>query len=200
MTDPSHSTDYFARVAEYRTALSDRLLELVSAKQSLAWEAGCGHGHFLTGYAAAHPETICIGVDIARDRIARAARKCNRAGLRYLHFILADAEDFLVALPADATFSAIFILFPDPWPKRRHHKNRLLQADFLDRVFERAEENTRLYFRTDHESYFSEVAALFRAHSKWQLVDEPWLFEVETVFQARAVSYRSLVAAPKPPP
>lgn len=200
MTNPTNSlrtTEYLARMGERRTSLRSTLAKLVAAERPLVWEAGCGHGHFLTAYAAAHPEQDCIGVDIVRDRVARAKRKRDRAKLNRLHFIQADAVDFLDALPAAVKFSAIFILFPDPWPKRRHHKNRLLQSDFFDRVFERVGEGTRLYFRTDYEPYFEEVAATVRAHAKWQPVDEPWPFELETVFQARAPSYRSLVAAPK---
>lgn len=194
---PSRSVEYFARAGERRTSLRTTLAALVQPSQSFVWEAGCGHGHFLTAYAATHPASPCIGVDIARDRIVRATRKRDRAKLSHLHFVLADALDFLEALPVEATFSAVFILFPDPWPKRRHHKNRLLQVDFLDRAFKRAGQGARLYFRTDHEPYFSEVAATIRTHSKWKLVDEPWPFELVTVFQARAASYHSLVAAPK---
>ncbi|HEX2854483.1 MAG TPA: tRNA (guanosine(46)-N7)-methyltransferase TrmB [Opitutaceae bacterium] len=197
MTNPVRSAEHFARADERRTLLRGTISRALPAQKRFVWEVGCGHGHFLAGYAATHPETTCIGIDIARERIIRAIRKRDRAKLDHLHFVHADANDFLGALPPTVTFSSIFILFPDPWPKRRHHKNRLLQSLFLDRVHERAAEGTRLYFRTDHAPYFSEVSATVETHPKWERVNDPWPFELETVFQARAASYQSLVAAPK---
>jgi len=100
-------------------------------------------------------------------------------------------------LPAGTELAAIYVLFPDPWPKARHHKHRLLQPEFLGAIARRAGLGTRLYFRTDHEPYFVDTAAALRSHPDWQLVDEPWPFEERTVFQARAPSFRSLVATRK---
>jgi tRNA (guanine-N7-)-methyltransferase len=158
-------------------------------------EIGSGHGHFLTAYAAAHPAELCIGIDLIGDRIERATRKRDRAKLANLHFFHAEAHDFLAALPAGAAFSAVVILFSDPWPKRRHHKNRLLQPAFLDALATQSGQGTRLYFRTDHRGYFAHAMAVLAAHPAWRLDPAaPWIFEMETVFQARAPAYQSLVA------
>src|SRR5258708_29925336 len=86
--NPTH----VARVDARRVALSEELSRLVTQKTEVVWEVGCGHGHFLTAYAEANPRQQCIGIDVARDRITRAIRKCNRAGLENLHFIHADAH------------------------------------------------------------------------------------------------------------
>jgi tRNA (guanine-N7-)-methyltransferase len=92
-------------------------------------------------------------------------------------------------------FGEIWILFPDPWPKKRHHKNRLLQPEFLEAVAARTRPGAALYFRTDHTAYFEEVAAFLPGLATWRVApDAPWPLETETVFQARAPSYRSLVA------
>ena len=193
------------RESAHRLRLKDRvetlrkiLLPLVSPGRALIWEVGCGHGHFLTAYAAAHPEVSCLGVDIARDRILRARRKAERARLPHLHFIQADAWEFLEALPARGEFSAIFVLFPDPWPKRRHHKNRLMQPAFLQAAADRAGEGAHLYFRTDFLPYFEAAAAAIRAHPMWELIEAPWPMDVKTVFQARADQHYSLVARKRP--
>jgi tRNA (guanine-N7-)-methyltransferase len=191
-----------ARTAEHRERLAQRRETLQAVfekilppgKASFVWEAGCGHGHFLTAYAEAHPERICVGVDLVRERIARAIRKRDRARLANLHFLQAEARMFLEELPARATLSAVYVLFSDPWPKQRHHKHRLLQPDFLTAVAARAEKGARLYFRTDHEPYFIEAEAKVRDHPDWRLSEEPWPFETVTVFQQRAPSHRSLVA------
>ncbi len=188
-------TAHRAELAMRREALRAELTRLLPARAQLVWEVGCGHGHFLTAYAAAHPGARCVGVDQELDRIRRAVRKQERARLANLHFVRAEARLFLEALPADAAFTAIFVLFPDPWPKRRHHKHRLLQENFLREVAARAPAGTPFYFRTDHEPYFHKVEAGLRAHADWRLAPaEPWPFERETVFQQRAPGHFSLVA------
>lgn len=128
------------------------------------------------------------------DRIERGNRKRTRAKLDHLHFIHADARDFLEALPRGVTFAAVYILFPDPWPKRRHHKNRIMQPEFLTAVAKRAGEDTRLHFRTDHEPYFRDAETAVHAHPDWEIVAEPWPFEYVTVFQSRADSHHSFTA------
>jgi tRNA (guanine-N7-)-methyltransferase len=163
--------------------------------RALVWEIGCGHGHFLTAYAAAHPAGFCVGVDTKAERVARAERKRERAGLANLRFVRAEARMFLEALPPGAPLGAVFVLFPDPWPKRRHHKHRLLGEDFFRALAERAGEGMPFYLRTDHEPYFREVAALLAAHPDWRLLpDEAWPFEHATVFERRGAAHFSLVA------
>jgi tRNA (guanine-N7-)-methyltransferase len=159
------------------------------------WEVGSGHGHFLSAYAAAHPGDLCLGVDISSDRVARANRKLDRARLENLHFFLADAEDFLAAMPDGAHFAEVYVLFPDPWPKRRHHKNRVMKTEFLESVAARTKKGANLYFRTDHEDYFREAVALVRAHRAWSVFARKDLpFEEPTVFQKRAERHFTLVA------
>lgn len=162
----------------------------------IIFEVGCGHGHFLTAYAQKHPEKICVGVDTASDRIARAVRKKNRARLSNLYFFRADAALFLEAMPAATRLAAVFILFPDPWPKVRHHKHRVIQPAFLAQLETRMEPGAALYFRTDHAPYFQDARSTIEHKSRWQVVEEPWPFEYETVFQSRAESFRSLIARP----
>jgi tRNA (guanine-N7-)-methyltransferase len=181
-----------------RAALRAELDAVLADRSQLTLEIGCGHGHFLTAFAAAHPAERCVGIDIIPDRLARAARKATRLGLTNVHWVLANAEDFLAELPDRVTLGPrIFILFPDPWPKRRHWKNRLIQPDFLSTLARRSEPGAQLAFRTDHDPYFEVAAAVIAGHPDW--MPEPdqadaWPFEETTVFQARAPSYQSLVA------
>ncbi len=159
------------------------------------WEVGCGHGHFLAAYAAAHPSQVCIGVDIASDRIARARKKAERARLANLHFLRTEASLFLEAMPSSVRIGTVFVLFPDPWPKLRHHKHRVLQPEFLESVARRAAGGCRLHFRTDFEPYYQDARATVASAPAWSLVDVPWPFEFETVFQSRAADgYHSFIA------
>jgi tRNA (guanine-N7-)-methyltransferase len=192
---PIQPAEHASHIAGRREELRGTLAEVVEPAVPFVWEVGCGHGHFLTAYAQAHPAETCLGIDITSDRIERAERKRVRARLENLHFVRADAEDFLAAMPERARFIAIFILFPDPWPKRRHHKNRVVNPKFLAAAAARAQKGTALYFRTDHEPYFREVAALVNAHKDWSEQDaSAWPFNEPTVFEKRAARHFSLVA------
>jgi tRNA (guanine-N7-)-methyltransferase len=195
--NPARTAEHLDRMAQRRSALRGTLAGFLPGNSRFVWEVGCGHGHFLTAYAQAHPRELCVGIDITGERIARADRKRDRARLANLHFLHAEAGMFLEVLPAGAALSSVFVLFPDPWPKARHHKHRLIQQGFLDAVAGRAGQGTRLHFRTDHEPYFLEAEATIRTHRDWRLMDEAWPFEAPSVFQERAASHRSLTAARK---
>jgi len=189
------SAEHGKLIAQRRDHLRRDLVEIVGSTRRIVWEVGSGHGHFLCAYAAAHPDNLCIGIDIASDRVARAKRKRDRANLGNLHFILADADDFLSAMPRQARFSQVFLLFPDPWPKRRHHKNRVLKPEFLSAVAARSEKGACLYFRTDHAEYYEEAVAVVGTHPDWRESAGAALpFEEPTVFQKRAEHHFTLVA------
>lgn len=196
--------EFVAHVAQRRAALRAETTALLRANAAIVLEIGSGHGHFLARYAHEFPAKICLGVDLRGERIERAQRKATRAKLANCHFIRAEARELIEALPSGITFAEIWVLFPDPWPKKRHHKNRILQPEFLDWLAARAGEGTRLYFRTDHAEYFKFVADFLPAMKTWR-VDPAgaWPLEHETVFQARAPSYQSVVAVrtkyPAPP-
>lgn len=180
-----------------RRDLRDRFVPIFAHNQSFVWEIGCGHGHFLTAYAQAHREQLCIGVDIVSERIERAVRKRDRAQLPNLHFIHAEARLFLETLPSGVSFSCLFVLFPDPWPKLRHHKHRIMQPDFLSDAADRAGEGARLYFRTDFTPYYLDTKVVLQEHTDWSLAPnevESWPFEHQTVFQSRVESFHSLIA------
>lgn len=189
--------------AIHATRLADlraRLVPLLKTKLPVTLEVGSGHGHYLTAYAQAHPERFCIGIDLLPDRLARSSRKSERAGLTNVVWLHADVNLFLEALPAETRLSEIFILFSDPWPKRRHWKNRVVQPEFLTALAARAGEGARLCFRTDHAPYFAQAHDFVVQHPDWSLSSEPWPFELATVFQLRAAGHQSLIALRKPVP
>lgn len=186
-----------SRVAALRPVLA----ALPVGDRTVTLEIGCGHGHFLTAYAAAHPGEFCLGVDLVPERLERAARKARRAGLANVAWIRAAADHLMAAWPdALEIRGTVFILFPDPWPKRRHWKNRLIRADFLSALARRAAPGVRLCLRTDHLPYFEEASTAVDAHPEWE--SDPaarWAFEKPTVFQQRAAAYHSLVAVRRRP-
>jgi len=192
---PTYTPEFLAHITARRAALRTEAAATVPAHATITLEIGSGHGHFLTRYAAEHPEKLCVGVDLIGERIVRARKKAARAKLTNCHFIQAEARELIEALPAGVTFAEVWVLFPDPWPKKRHHKNRILQPAFFDFLAERAGKGAKLYFRTDHAEYFQWVVARMPEVKSWRIdPGATWALEHETVFQARAPSYQSLVA------
>lgn len=168
------------------TELRTQLAPLLQTQLPLTLEIGSGHGHYLTAYAEAHPQKFCIGIDLIGDRLERSERKSTRASLTNIAWLHAEVTLFLEALPADARLAEIFLLFSDPWPKRRHWKNRVFQAEFLTLLASRSAAGARLCFRTDHGEYFDYAQKIAANHADWSLAEEPWPFELATVFQQRA--------------
>lgn len=162
----------------------------------LTLEIGCGHGHFLAAYAEQNPNEHCLAIDIIKERLEKAARKTDRTGLTNVSWLRASDTHFFAALPDTVQFNGrIFILFPDPWPKRKHWKNRLIQPTFLTILAKFTAPGTELCFRTDFEPYFAVAKEVVTAHDDWTVQeDAPWPLEQETIFQARADAHQSWIA------
>ncbi len=195
-TPPEKISEHHRRVLNTRRRnLLSALARLPRGREPYDLEIGCGHGHFLAGYARAHPNRFCIGIDIAGARLERAQRKTDRAGVDNVGWIHGDATLFLDSVPEHLRFSRVFILFPDPWPKKRHHKHRLVGPEFLKRLASLCRPRAELYFRSDHIPYVEAVEAALAASPRWSPESpETWPWESRTVFQDLAPSYRSLVA------
>lgn len=179
------------RIAGLRTAIEDAF----APGTAISLELGCGHGHWLTAFAEAEPERAFLGLDLISSRVARAQTKKNKRGLNQLHFLKGEASEVLSAWPEDRILAEVFMLFPDPWPKARHHKHRMVQVSLLDRLGAMIAPGGRFCFRTDHEDYFAWTTELLKAHPDWEIDPAaPWPWETETVFQRFMDSWQSLVA------
>ncbi len=184
------------RVAHLKAALADLYSEAgLAGAERLLLEIGCGHGHWLTAFAEAHPSTHCVGIDLRTHRIHRGQMKRDKRALSHLHFIKAEGREFLDSLPEGIRYDQVFLLFPDPWPKKRHHKKRLVQPGFLSQLAERVTPGGRLYYRTDHEGYFAWTVDHVRDHPDWEIEPKAeWPFEESSYFQEFMESWSSLIA------
>ncbi len=136
-------------------------------------ELGSGDGSFLLAWAARHPDRDFIGVERLLGRIRKLDRKCQRQGLTNVLGLRIEASYCVEYLLPPGTASAIHIYFPDPWPKRRHHKNRLISGRFGALVREALKPGAPVHLRTDNTDYFAQMRAVFDACPGLSRVETP---------------------------
>lgn len=162
---------------------------------SILFEAGCGHGHWLTSYGEAHPEQTCVGIDLISWRIRKCLAKRDKRNMTHVNFFKAELGEFLEVLPERIRFDLTVLLFPDPWPKAKHHRRRMVQAAFLDEVARRTDAGGRFCFRSDDLPYYEWTLEILEAHPLWEIdTSAQWPHEMETYFQELMDGYHSVVA------
>ena len=187
--------DALRRRAERVARLRESCAEIFALSQNISLEIGCGKGHWLSAYAAANPDELCVGIDLISERVRDSQRRAKNKNASNAHFLKAEALEFLEAMPRDTRLGKIFIFFPDPWPKERHHKRRLMQHEFLDYIRQFANAGTKLYFRTDYREYFDWTTEVINENSNWKITEETELpLEEVSQFQRILPEFSTLVA------
>nr|WP_158913112.1 tRNA (guanosine(46)-N7)-methyltransferase TrmB [Caulobacter sp. S45] len=115
-------------------------------------EIGFGGGEHLAAQAAKRPEVLFLGAEPFLNGAASALRHIEEQVLANVRLHVGDVRDLLVLLP-DACLDRVFIMFPDPWPKARHHKRRLVQPEFVAEIVRVLKPGGRLRFATDWADY-----------------------------------------------
>ncbi len=129
-------------------------------------EIGSGKGTFLVAQAKAQPEVNFLGIEWARKFYRHAVDRIGRWGLRNVRILRADAATFLRdAVPADSV-DCFHIYFPDPWPKKRHHKRRFLQSGNLEILIRCLKPGGEIRIATDHADYFEQIRQVTSAFSE----------------------------------
>ncbi len=122
-------------------------------------EIGCGMGESLVAMAAAHPQHDYLAVEVYRPGIGTLLRRLEEVGLDNVRVIQADAVDVLEHWLPPASLAAVYVFFPDPWPKKRHHKRRLIQSPFLRLVWRVLQPGGLLHVVTDWTDYAEQIWA-----------------------------------------
>jgi tRNA (guanine-N7-)-methyltransferase len=141
-------------------------------KKSLHLELGCNAGHVINQWAARDANTAFIGLDWKFKPIFRAAEKAIKADLGNLLFFRAHAERVRFMF-AENELSRVSIFFPDPWPKKKHSKNRWITAERLTDIHHVLCSGGILHIKTDHPDYFDWIReAIEKTHTLWEVVSE----------------------------
>ena len=171
------------RTERLSNIISEEIVPILNKNRCIVLEIGCGHGHFLSAYAKNFQDRLCIGVDIIGERLDRCNRKKLLFNIENLFFFKSEAVEFINIFAKFCKINEIFVLFPDPWPKNKHRKNRLFQVEFLQSMFER--NVSKIYLRSDSENYITWTKQqLQKVSNLWEFKEICNLpFECETFFQ-----------------
>ncbi len=150
-----------------------RMGELFALAQPVEVELGSGDGSFMARYAAAHPERNFIAVERLLGRLRKLDRKGQRAGLRNLRLISLEAAYLVRYLLPTGSVSALHVYFPDPWPKRKHRKHRLINEEFTELAWNCLVPGGVVYLRTDDGDYFTQMTRVFGENPKFAAVETP---------------------------
>ena len=130
-------------------------------------EIGFGMGDALAALAAAHPERDFLGVDVHEAGIGRLLALADAAGLANLRVLRGDAVVLLRERLAHAALDGVLIFFPDPWPKKRHHKRRLIQPGFVALLGSRVKPGGMLHLATDWAPYAEQMLQVVEGDGRW---------------------------------
>ena len=131
--------------------------ELYGNDHPVEMEIGMGKGTFITEQAKARPEVNFFGIEYARWFWRYASDRLRRNECMNARTVRAEAMYFVTEFVADASLSVLHIYFPDPWPKKRHHKRRLIQEPFMKQVMRVLRAGGRLHVVTDHQDYYEQI-------------------------------------------
>jgi len=134
-------------------------------------EIGFGNGDSLVAQAAASPQTNFLGVEVHDPGIGHCMIKAHDAGISNLRLIAHDAIEVLEEQIPEASLQRINLYFPDPWPKKRHHKRRIVQPRFLDLVADRLSAGGSLNVATDWENYAEHIEETVRQSGRFECAE-----------------------------
>lgn len=146
---------------------------LFPEKKPLDIDLGAGDGSFLVHYAMARPERNFLGVERLMGRFHKIDRKGRRAGLKNLLVMRIEGDYFTRYLLPPGKVSTFHLYFPDPWPKKRHEKKRLVQPGFAQALFAALEPTGKLYLRTDNEPYYRQMCEVIGAVPGFEAAETP---------------------------
>ncbi len=147
--------------------------EIFGNNNPLALEIGCGIGDFVTKTAIDRPGINFIAIDYYNKGCDKTCRRLEKHGITNVRVLRVEAREFVAEHIPPGSLTTVYINCPDPWPKMRHRKRRLVNSEFIDFIREYLQPGGDFYFATDFEDYGLDVAALMATRSDFDNVLAP---------------------------
>jgi len=145
------------------------LLAIFGRVAPLHVDLGCGNGSFLCELASRHPDKDFFGIDRLVGRVARACRKS--AALENVRILNVESSYAVGYLLPERSVETFYLLFPDPWPKRRHQRRRIVTPEFFESIHRALADGGFFRVATDQLDYFEQICGIGRDDSRFATVD-----------------------------
>ena len=155
--------DLWSRFGVERGSVPLDLDALFGRRAKRYLEIGFGNGETLTELAVRHPDRDYLGVEVYEPGIGRLLLALEERDLANVRVMAADAVEVLEQQIPDASLDGVFVFFPDPWPKKRHHKRRLIQPPFVSLIARKLKAGAILHLATDWKPYAEQMLAILEA-------------------------------------
>jgi len=139
-------------------------------------EIGFGNGEALAAMAAAHPQNNYLGIEVHRPGVGALLRRIEAEGLANVRVACIDAKELLERRIAESSLSAVYVFFPDPWHKKRHHKRRLVQVEFVALLARKLRPGGLLHLATDWEDYAQHMLTVLATAESFENTAQPGPF------------------------
>lgn len=166
------------------------LKAICGGRNRLEVDVGSGMGRFILAHAARHPDTMFIGIERQKSRVAKILRKATRAGLGNIFMIRLEATYVLRYLLPEHSVNRFYLFFPDPWPKRRHSSHRVFNDEFRYLVWTRLADGGDIQVATDSDAYFADMESQMASDPFFRRIpamvrDEAERTDFELIFRAQ---------------
>ena len=162
------SDDYLLHFSEQPIDLSD----VFPHANRFSIEIGFGDGKVLLQLASKNPDTGYLGIEVYRPGVGKCLLGLNEMELKNVRVSTSDVRDVLSRQLTSDSLNEVFILFPDPWPKKRHHKRRLISPEFIDLCANRMVAGATLCFATDSENYAEHTLSQLTASKEFENIEQ----------------------------
>lgn len=141
--------------------------EVFGRNAPLCLEIGFGNGECLAKLAAENPDKDYIGIEVHRPGVGHLIIQLKQQGLQNVRIYCHDAIEILTNNLADSSLSAVHLFFPDPWPKRKHHKRRIVQASFVALLAKKLQSGGYFHAATDWQNYAESMLEVLSANDRF---------------------------------
>jgi tRNA (guanine-N7-)-methyltransferase len=166
--------------------------KLFPVQQPLEVELGCGDASFLVEYARQNPGTNFLGVERLLGRVNKVDRKGRRLGLQNIRGVRIESAYLMTHLLPAGCARALHIYFPDPWPKKKHRRFRLVNERFTTLAWQVLARGGTVFLRTDDADYFAQMTEVFGLDKRFCFVETPGplatvVTDFERAFNAKGI-------------
>ena len=154
---------YDATFKRFKLKYFDDLERSFGVPQPLLVEIGFGNGRLLWQFAKQYPYWNCLGIDVYKPGIATLMKKCVEFDIKNVRILQDEGITVLEQLP-DRCIDKVWVFFPDPWPKTKHHKRRLVNDEFVEVLETKLKANRSIHLATDWDDYAHQIECTFAKH------------------------------------